>query len=295
MIALPTDKNARKERPITRGVLDDFPNAIAEVARVSFIGNQQHNPGEPMHWSRGKSPDHADCVIRHLIERGTIDDDGLRHSAKAAWRALALLQEELEAAAVPHPNPMGDDPTTWERDQFMEDAAKDIDGAAFLIRLGCDPKVAVHIVAGTTLGDSLAGKYVYIAGPMRGYNKFNFPAFDAARDRFVQNGWNVISPADIDRAAGVTESTLPSQTTDSKPFVVRDFFTLLFIAHKGGGAIAMLPGWEKSTGAAAEFFLARWFGLKVLDAETMRPLNWRDFEDDELGGTVDDFLKKQEV
>jgi hypothetical protein len=52
-----------------------------------------------MHWARGKSADHADCILRHLIDRGTMDSDGLRHTAKVAWRALALLQEELEAAA----------------------------------------------------------------------------------------------------------------------------------------------------------------------------------------------------
>ncbi len=103
-MSLPTDKQARKERPVARGVLDYFPDAIAEVANVSYVGNEQHNPGQPMHWARGKSTDHADCIARHLMERGTIDDDGLRHSAKAAWRALALLQEELEAAAaaIPH-------------------------------------------------------------------------------------------------------------------------------------------------------------------------------------------------
>lgn len=98
---LPTDKQARKDTPICSGVLDYFPAAIAEIARVSKAGNDQHNPGQPLHWSRGKSADHADCVIRHTMERGSIDTDGMRHSAKAAWRALALLQEELEAAGAP--------------------------------------------------------------------------------------------------------------------------------------------------------------------------------------------------
>jgi hypothetical protein len=95
---LTTDKQARKEMPIARGLFDYFPLAVAEVAHVSFKANEQHNPGEPMHWARGKSTDHADCIARHLIERGAVDDDGLRHTAKLAWRALALLQEELEAA-----------------------------------------------------------------------------------------------------------------------------------------------------------------------------------------------------
>jgi hypothetical protein len=93
---LTTDKKARKEQPIARGVLGYFPRALAAIANVSFVGNEQHNPGQPMHWAKGKSNDHADCIVRHLIEAGTVDEDGLRHTAKAAWRALALLETELE-------------------------------------------------------------------------------------------------------------------------------------------------------------------------------------------------------
>lgn len=98
---LPHDAVARKGVPIASGVLDYFPAAIAEVARVSKAGNDQHNPGQEIHWARGKSMDQADCILRHFMERGTIDSDGLRHSAKMAWRALALLQLELEAEGAP--------------------------------------------------------------------------------------------------------------------------------------------------------------------------------------------------
>ncbi len=93
---LPTDSQERKGIPITTGVLDYFPLAIAEVAKCSQAGNDQHNPGQPLHWAKGKSTDHADCIPRHLIDRGAFDTDGIRHSAKLAWRALALLQIELE-------------------------------------------------------------------------------------------------------------------------------------------------------------------------------------------------------
>lgn len=95
--ALPTDAKARKNAPMCRGLLDYFPAALAAVSEVSRAANEQHNPGEEMHWAREKSTDQADCIVRHLIERGTLDTDGLRHSAKVAWRALALLQTELEA------------------------------------------------------------------------------------------------------------------------------------------------------------------------------------------------------
>lgn len=94
---LPTDPKARKAVPIASGVLDYFPEALAAVAACSKAGNDQHNPGQPLHWDKTKSTDHADCVVRHLIDRGTLDTDGIRHSAKVAWRALALLQVEIEA------------------------------------------------------------------------------------------------------------------------------------------------------------------------------------------------------
>ncbi len=100
-MSLPNNAKARKAIPIGTGVLDYFPDAIAAVAEVSRAGNDQHNPGQPLVWSRGKSSDHWDCLLRHGCERGTIDTDGARHSAKLAWRALALLQEELEAAGAP--------------------------------------------------------------------------------------------------------------------------------------------------------------------------------------------------
>lgn len=90
------NSKARKSIPITTGVLDYFPAALAEVAKLSKIGNDKHSPGKPMHWARDKSLDHADCIARHLIERGSVDADGTRHSAALAWRALALLQTELE-------------------------------------------------------------------------------------------------------------------------------------------------------------------------------------------------------
>ena len=94
---LPTDAQERKQIPIVSGVLDYFPLAIAEVAKCSKAGNDQHHPGTKLHWDKAKSTDHADCLARHLIDRGKFDTDGQRHSAKLAWRALAMLQIELES------------------------------------------------------------------------------------------------------------------------------------------------------------------------------------------------------
>lgn len=94
---LPEDAKERKRFPVGTGVLSYFPDALVAVAQVSYMGNEQHNPGQPLHWARGKSMDQDDTIIRHFLQRGLIDSDGQRHSAKLAWRALAMLQLEIEA------------------------------------------------------------------------------------------------------------------------------------------------------------------------------------------------------
>jgi hypothetical protein len=102
MSNLPQDSKARKEVPLVTGLLRYFPDALAEVAKVSFYGNEKHNPGEPLHWARDKSTDHLDCAGRHLLDAGGFDAPDFpgappqRHTAKLAWRALAELQVEIE-------------------------------------------------------------------------------------------------------------------------------------------------------------------------------------------------------
>lgn len=95
-VSLPEDDKIRGEFPLADGLLDYFPNALAEIARHSKKAGDKHHPGEPLHWERSKSTDHRNKIMRHLIDSGKFDDKGDRHSAGLAWRALALLQEELE-------------------------------------------------------------------------------------------------------------------------------------------------------------------------------------------------------
>ena len=87
----------RKETPVYTGVLQYFPDAINALAQCSKAGNDQHNPNTPLHWDRAKSGDELDAMMRHAMEAGTMDDDGILHSTKTAWRALASLQKELES------------------------------------------------------------------------------------------------------------------------------------------------------------------------------------------------------
>tara|TARA_B110000503_G_scaffold135371_1_gene215858 strand:- start:48 stop:458 length:411 start_codon:yes stop_codon:yes gene_type:complete len=91
-------KKDRKETPVFSGVLKYFPDAIAEVAKCSFRGQQQHNPDKPLAWDRSKSGDEYDALTRHLIDstKEDYDTDGTLHKAKIVWRALAGLQKHLE-------------------------------------------------------------------------------------------------------------------------------------------------------------------------------------------------------
>ena len=100
VVVVPDTSKIRKGMPLFQGCLMYFPDALLAIAEHSRKANEKHNPGEPVHWSRDKSKDHADCIARHLIESGTTDEDGLRHSGKLAWRALALLETELETEAA---------------------------------------------------------------------------------------------------------------------------------------------------------------------------------------------------
>ena len=98
-MTLPTEAKARKAVPIYSGVLKYFPRAIIAVAECSYRGNEQHNPGQPLHWDRSKSRDHLDCLLRHLMDDALgvkTDTDQTAHLTKCAWRALAALELHLE-------------------------------------------------------------------------------------------------------------------------------------------------------------------------------------------------------
>lgn len=105
-----TTAQARKQHPVATGVLDYFPDALLAIANVSRVGNDQHNPGQPLHWDRSKSTDELDALIRHalheLVAPGSFDASGqepVLHAAKVAWRALAHLQKTIEAQKTGRP------------------------------------------------------------------------------------------------------------------------------------------------------------------------------------------------
>jgi len=246
---LPTDAKARKNLPLYSGFMKYFPDAMAAVARVSKQGNDQHNPGEPLHWSREKSSDHEDCLARHLLGLGTVDEDGQPHAAKLAWRAMAILQLECEQT---------------------------VDVEAILIESLTPAEVfdAAYVdpVPVVVKGMESSAKSCYIAGPMRGYPGQNFKEFDRAAEGLERIGYACISPADMDRAHGLDpkapdfDDTLIDMTrADWKLVIARDVEAILSLDADNGDAVCMLKGWEQSTGAVAEAFFARWCGLNLID------------------------------
>ena len=109
-------------------------------------------------------------------------------------------------------------------------------------------------------------KKIYIAGPMRGYSKYNFPMFDRARDLAASRGWNPISPADLDRNDGAKDEDLPENAEDANG---QHTGTRLEVVKRDLGAvfecqaILLLPNWEKSAGATAELAVAEWLELEI--------------------------------
>lgn len=98
-VGLPTDDKARKRLKLWTFLLEYFPDSFVAVANVAIVGNEQHNPGEPLHWAREKSTDQMNTAFRHQFDYGRgvkKDTDGQWHLAKAIWRLSAQLQLDIE-------------------------------------------------------------------------------------------------------------------------------------------------------------------------------------------------------
>jgi hypothetical protein len=99
-MTLPTDSQERKEIPVFSGVLKYAPAALAGVARISKAGNDKHNPGQPLHHARGKSTDHADCVVRHTMDVADIEAAIIRVDEGFDWADAHPLREPQIAALL---------------------------------------------------------------------------------------------------------------------------------------------------------------------------------------------------
>lgn len=109
---------------------------------------------------------------------------------------------------------------------------------------------------------------VYIAGPMRGYPYFNFPAFDKAAADLKCYDYEVVSPAEMDREIGFDPELLGADydwtDLNACEFSLHDAIDRDVAALKTCDAIFLLEGWLDSKGARAEKALADWLGLEII-------------------------------
>jgi len=97
---------------------------------------------------------------------------------------------------------------------------------------------------------------IYILGPMRGHRWYNYPTFDLWRVKLEAAGWNVISPADLDRRRGMDPFHLPPDHDWSQVMPGIDIEAVLaedchIIRHQCDAGFA-LDGWIDSHGAMRE-------------------------------------------
>lgn len=101
---------------------------------------------------------------------------------------------------------------------------------------------------------------IYIAGPMSGYYIWNWPAFDAVRDKVNAMGFEAVSAADLNRARGLDDSMYPDESAGG----TRAEALLDDLKHLATcDAIFLMTGWERSKGAKVELLFARYLDLTV--------------------------------
>lgn len=108
---------------------------------------------------------------------------------------------------------------------------------------------------------------IYIAGPMRGIAEFNSPAFDEVQRILEKMGHETFNPAERDRSTGFDVAGMTGhENLADAGFSLRDALhadTRWISLY--ADAVALLPGWEKSSGVAAEVALARALGIPVAE------------------------------
>jgi hypothetical protein len=117
-------------------------------------------------------------------------------------------------------------------------------------------------------------KTCYLAGPMRGYENFNFPAFMENERLLRDAGWEVWNPARFDTEQDGFNPYVPAafatEAAANMPiehYVRRDVGLLCSLRPESEDAIVLMPGWGESTGATAEATVAQWLKLRLLKIE----------------------------
>ena len=111
-------------------------------------------------------------------------------------------------------------------------------------------------------------KRVFIAGPMRGYEKYNFPKFDKIEKILKDNGVECVNPGRISRK-------FKEKDVNSDINVYNEMVELQQKAEKTCNAILLLDGWQWSKGVQLEVKTAAELGMQFL-LESDIPKEWLD-------------------
>jgi hypothetical protein len=113
---------------------------------------------------------------------------------------------------------------------------------------------------------------IYLAGPMRGYDEFNFPAFNHWAGCLRDQGHEVLNPAETDHNNGFETAGLKGTDGElgASGFNLRAAlaFDLSWICEHAD-AVAVLDGWAKSRGARAEVAAAQALSLPVYPVRSL--------------------------
>jgi nucleoside 2-deoxyribosyltransferase len=107
---------------------------------------------------------------------------------------------------------------------------------------------------------------IYLAGPMRGFPRYNFAAFTRVCEQLRAMGYKVLSPHEIDLVWGF-DPDIPhkEQTVAMIDMVRRDVEAIGFC-----DMVVLLPGWRKSVGARAEVAIAKWLKKPVINLSQLK-------------------------
>lgn len=246
----------------------DLISPLANYREAQIFGKGAVKYGD-RNWEKGMPLSRClASALRHLHQwlMGETDED---HLGQFAWNARAMVHfdEGMKRGLYPlelddRPKYKVKRPTEYAEPQPMtaEEVAAKHGVPIYNPTTGLTPlqeaACSEHACCGEPLINYCRPLRVYISGPMRSKPDNNFPAFDRARTDLLIEGHQVISPADLDRKSRF----LPSQ----KDYAARDT-----AAINGCDALFMLRDWEYSEGAVAEFFYARWIGLKVFYEDSL--------------------------
>lgn len=269
------DRNWEKGMPFSRVM------ASAERHRIAFLAGQTDEDHLAQWGWNVLALLHFEAGIKHGFLAPELNDlpgylrGPLRTSTQSRDRHEKLDKLERQMSMTPSERAS----VTRETEAIKELGWSPQDEAMLRVDGGNTFRKDGHFVSGMQVAATDRRKTFYIAGPMRGIPHFNFPAFDTAAIAGTLLGHFIISPADLDRDSGFHEGKPQEAAAGpemAREFVARDTKALLSLRAENGDGIALLPGWEKSTGALAEFFVARWLGLKVVDATTFEPFTQLD-------------------